>query len=203
MEVLMRWALILLVLAIMIPPRLHAQLQHYEDVPRYELGMQANVTNLDGVGDWGGGIGVRFHYNFDEHFALDSELTYRQHNVLTSSGLSSAVVGQTNGMFGIRAGQRVRDVGFFAQARAGFLHFGNNNGEALLTRNTVPAFDVGGTLERYLGPVVLRCGLSELIVPYGNARVSPGPPVTPPQPLPGPLGSRASPMLGLGFAVRF
>jgi hypothetical protein len=199
----MRWALLSLIFTILIPQGLPAQLQHYEDVPRYELGMQVDIHYLDGVGDWGGGVGGRFHYNFDEHFALDSELTYRQHDVLSPNGLSSTVVGQTSGLFGVRAGQRVGEVGFFAQARAGFLHFSNNNGASFLTRNTVPAFDVGGSFERYLGPVILRFGVSELIVPYGNAKLPPGPPVTPPQPFPGPLGTRASPMVGLGFAVRF
>jgi hypothetical protein len=199
----MRWVLFLLALTILVPQRVRAQRQHYEQTPRYELGVQANINYLNGIGEWGGGIGARFHYNFDEHFALDSELTYRQHNVLTPSGLSSALVGQTNGLFGIRAGQRDRDYGFFAHARAGFMHFSQDKGVSLLTKDSFPAFDVGGSLERYLGPVILRFGLSELIVPYGNARVSPGPPVTPAQPPPGPLGTRASPMVGVGFAVRF
>jgi hypothetical protein len=201
----MRWPLLLLVCSILIPPGVHAQLQHYSDLPRYELGLQANIHYLDGVGEWGGGIGGRFHYNFNHHFALDSEFTYRQHDLLVLAGTSPAsrVVGQTSGLFGIRAGQRHGDVGIFAEARAGFLHFSNNNGVALLTQNTVPAFDIGGSFERYLGPVILRFGLSELIVPYGNARIPSGPPVTPPPPQPGPLGTHASPMVGFGFAVRF
>jgi hypothetical protein len=199
----MRMAVFFLVSAFLIPQMLHAQRWQSTNLPRYEVGVKANINYLDGVGEWGGGIGARFHYNFDQHFALDSELTYRQHNLSIPSGLSSIVEGQTSGLFGVRAGQRVGEVGFFAQARAGFLHFNNNHEASLLTRNTVPAFDVGGSIERYLGPVILRFGLSELIVPYGNARVPPGPPVTPPQPVPSPLGTRASPMAGFGFAVRF
>jgi hypothetical protein len=201
----MRWPLLLLVCAILIPQGVHAQLQHYSDLPRYELGVQANINHLDGVEQWGGGIGGRFHYNFDQHFALDSELTYRQHDIATLSGLSlnTAVVGQTSGLFGVRAGQRDGEYGFFAQARAGFLHFSNGNGTSLLTRNTVPAFDVGGSFERYHGPVILRFGLSELIVPYGSTKLPPAPPATPPQPQSGPLGTRASPMVSFGFAVRF
>jgi hypothetical protein len=201
----MRMAAIFLVGAFLIPQMLHAQRWQNTDLPRYELGVQANINHLDGVEEWGGGIGARFHYNFDQHFALDSELTYRQHDLVTLSGLSlnTAVVGQTSGLFGVRAGQRDRDFGFFAQARAGFLHFSNSNGASLLTRNTVPAFDVGGSFERYHGPVILRFGLSELIVPYGNAKIPPGPPSTPSQPPPGPLGTRASPMVSFGFAVRF
>jgi len=201
----MRMAVFFLVGAFLIPQMLHAQRWQSTDLPRYEVGVQANINYLDGVGEWGGGIGARFHYNFDQHFALDSELTYRQHDLATLSGpsLTPAAVGQTSGLFGVRAGQRDGEYGFFAQARAGFLHFSNGNGASLLTRNTVPAFDIGGTFERYRGPVILRLGLSELIVPYGSARIPPAPLSTPPQPQSGPLGTRASPMVSFGFAVRF
>ena len=74
------------------------------------------------------------------------------------------------------------------------------DGVTLLTRNTVPAVEVGGTLEHYSGPVVLRFDLGELIVPYGNASLASFSPQLPP---PGRLGTQASPIVGLGFAVRF
>jgi hypothetical protein len=69
--------------------------RHYLEVPRYEVGIQFDFHYLDGVGEWGGGFGPRFHYNFNEHFALDSELTYRQHNVSTFNSLipTSTVIG--------------------------------------------------------------------------------------------------------------
>lgn len=166
--------------------------------------MQADIHHLDGVGEWGGGLGFRFNYNFNEHIALDSELVYRQHDLLASNGLTtqSAVVGQTTGLFGVRVGKRVEDYGFFAHAGAGFLHFGTDQGVALLTRNTVPAFDLRGTLEHYYGPVILRFELGELIVAYGNAQAASNITLGAP-PAPGRLGTRASPVVGLGFAVRF
>ena len=168
-------------------------------------GSQFDFHYLEGVGDWGGGFGPRFHYNFNDHFALDSELTYRQHNVPAFSGTIPTwlVIGQTTGLFGVRGGQRVQDFGLFVQARAGFLHFGSNQGVSLLTPNTVAACNVGGVIERYSGPVILRLDMGEMIVAYGNAQVSPGPPVLPPQAPPGRLGTRASLMVGFGFAVRF
>jgi hypothetical protein len=202
----MRVAVFLLAITtILIPQGLHAQLRRDPEVPRYELGMQTDFSYLAGFGVGGGGIGLRFHYNFAEHFALDSQLTYRQHNVanLVGTSFNTGIVGQTTGLFGVRAGQRVGGCGFFAHARAGFLHFSKDKDIALLTRNTVPAFDAGGTLETYYGPTILRFGLSEMIVPYGNAKGSPGPPVTPLQPPPGRLGTHASPMVSFGFAVRF
>lgn len=194
----------LVILLCGISPPLFAQRYYDTELPRYEVGVQADIHHLDGVGEWGGGLGLRFDYNFNEHVALDAELVYRQHDLLAPNGVStqSPVVGQTTGLFGLRAGKRVEDYGFFANARAGFLHFGSDNGVTLLTRNTVPAFDVRGTLEHYYGPVILRLELGEMIVAYGNAQafsnVSLGTP-----PALGRLGTRASPVVGLGFAVRF
>jgi hypothetical protein len=185
-------------------PQLFAQRYNGPEVPRYEVGVQADIHHLDGVGEWGGGLGFQFNYNFNEHFALDSELVYRQHDLLASNGVTtqSPVVGQTTGLFGIRAGKRVEDYGFFAHARAGFLHFGTDKGVTLLTRNTVPAFDVRGTVEHYYGPVILRFDLGELIVAYGNAQAASNVSLGPP-PAPGRIGTRASPVVGLGFGVRF
>lgn len=197
----MRNALFLALLGCCIPQALNAQGQL--EIPRYEIGVQADLRYLDGVGDGGGGLGGRFHYNFDEHLALDSEFIYRQHNVSVPVGttVGTGVIGQTTGLVGLRAGQRFENVGFFVRARAGILHFGNDGGVTLLSRKTFPAFDVGGTLERYLGPMIWRFELGELIVPYGNATASPGPyQVQPPL---APLRTRANPVFGIGFAVRF
>lgn len=200
----MRRAAFFVILVCGIPSQLFAQRYYDPEVPRYEFGLQADINHLDGIADWGGGLGFRFNYNFNEQIALDAELVYRQHHLLASNGAStqSPVVAQTTGLFGIRAGKRVEDYGFFAHARAGFLHFGTDQGVTLLTRNTVPACDVRGTLEHYYGPVILRLELGELIVAYGNAQAIPNLTLGPPPP-PGRLGTRASPVVGLGFAVRF
>ena len=200
----MRRAVFFAILLCGISPQLLAQRYYGPEVPRYEVGVQADIHYLDGVNEWGGGLGLRFNYNFNEHVALDADVLYRQHDLLVSNGLSSqsAVVGQTTGLFGVRGGTRVEDYGFFASARAGFLHFGTDQGVTLLTRNTVPAFDVRGTLEHYHGPVILRFELGELIVAYGNAQAASNVSLGPP-PWPGHLGTRASPVVGLGFAVRF
>jgi hypothetical protein len=200
----MRRAVFFVLLLCGLPSQLFAQGYYSPEVPRYEVGVQVDLHHLDGVGEWGGGLGFRFDYNFNEHVALDSELVYRQHDLLASSGVTpqSAVDGQTTGLFGLRAGKRVEDYGFFAGARAGFLHFGTDKGVTLLTRNTVPAFDVRGTLEHYYGPVILRFELGELIVAYGNAQAASNLTLGL-SPAPGRLGTRASPVLGLGFAVRF
>jgi len=200
----MRRAVFLVILLSGISPRLLAQRYYGPEVPRYEVGVQADIHYLNGVGEWGGGLGFRFNNNFTEHVALDSELIFRQHDLLASNGATtqSAVVGQTTGLFGVRVGKRVEDYGFFAHARGGFLHFGTDKGVTLFTRNTVPAFDFRGTLEHYHGPVILRFELGELIVAYGNAQAASNITLGPP-PAPGRLGTRASPVVGLGFAIRF
>lgn len=200
----MRRAVLFLILLSGISPQLFAQRYYSPEVPRYEIGVQTDFHHLDGVGEWGGGLGLRFNYNFNEHAALESELLYRQHDLIASNGATpqTAVVGQTTGLFGVRVGQRMEDYGFFAHARAGFLHFGTDQGVTLLTRNTVPTFDCRGTVEHYYGPVILRLELGELIVAYGNAQASSNVSVGPP-PASGRLGTRASPVVGLGFGVRF
>ena len=201
----MRRALLFFILCCSIPAALCAQGRYDLRVPRFEIGAQFDFNYLDGVKVWGGGLGGRFTYNFNEHVALDASLTYRQHDVLPLGPalLAPPAIGQTNGLFGIRAGQRFEDYGFFGHARVGFTHFGSADGVSLLSRNTVPAFEVGGTIENYRGPVVLRFDLGELIVAYGNATVFDSQLVSPPPPPPVRLGTRASPMVGFGFAVRF
>lgn len=125
--------------------------------------------------------------------ALDSEPTGRRQDE------------QVNGLLGLRAGERVGNSGLFVRARAGFLYYGSANGLSYLSRNTVPAFDVGLTMEHYSNPMVVRFELGEMIVPYGSTTVLPPPPpvvVFPPGP-PKPLGTRFNTKVGLGVAFRF
>ncbi|HET7152022.1 MAG TPA: outer membrane beta-barrel protein [Candidatus Acidoferrum sp.] len=201
----MRRASFFAILLCGIPSQLLAQRYSDHEVPRYELGLQFELGRIDGVSD-AGGLGARFHYNFNEHLALDSELSYGPNNVSTGSHAS-----QTTFLVGVRAGQRVASSGFFLHARGGFTHYDAANGALLISRNTFPAFDVGGTLEGYFGArpwernMVFRLELGALIVPYGNATLLPPPPpaiLIPPGPS-GPLGTRVGPVLGLGIGTRF
>lgn len=189
----MRKAVPLVVLIVLIPRALEAQHPRNLDIPRYELGLQLDLNYLDQAGDLGGG-GGRFHYNFNNNFALDSQLTHRLQGEF----------GQTNLFCGLRAGQRIQNYGFFLRARPGLIHFGTAHGASYLTRNTIPTFDVGATFENYNGPILLRLDLGAVIVAYGNAAVAPPPP---PAILLGPaptrLGTRASPTFGLSVAFRF
>ncbi len=202
----MRRALFVLILLCGAAPQLFAQRYSYQEVPRYELGVQFRLAHIERISDALVG-GARFHYNFNEHFALDSQLTFGP--ATTSAGGSGA---QTALLVGVRAGQRVAGSGFFLHARGGFVHYSaSNGGLALFSRDTFPALDAGGTLEHYFGStpweqnMVFRVELGALIVPYGNATLIPGPsPVigSPPPPS-GQLGTRVGPVLGLGIGFRF
>lgn len=180
--------------------------QRYDNaqVPRYEIGAQFDVNRLSGVEEWGGGVGGRFDVNLDEHFAFDAYLTYRKHILFPPNGLPpNPEISQANGLLGLRIGRRRCKGGFFAHARGGFQHFGTWDGLSLFSRRSFPVAEVGGTFERYRGPVILRLDAGEMIIPYGDATVSPvfrGPASSSPT---GPLGTRASLLVGLGFAIRF
>lgn len=194
-----------LIFFVLLSPRLSAQRQYDYDseVPRYEIGAQLDFNHLSGIGEPGGGVGVRFDYNFNEHLAFDAAFTHRQHILLPPSGLPpSPSIAQNNGLFGLRAGVRAYS-GLFLHARGGFVNFGAYNGNSLLTRKTFPAAEFGGTVENYFGPVILRVDVGGMIIPYGNATVSPAFFNVAPSSHPAPLGTRASSLVSLGFAVRF
>ena len=78
--------------------------QTHDSVPRLEAGLQLVFADLGPV-DPVGGAGGRFHYNFNDHYALDTEITYHQQDVSpTSNFLAPAVtLGQTNVFAGLRA----------------------------------------------------------------------------------------------------
>jgi|SRR5919109_1057103 hypothetical protein len=184
-----------------------AQRYSASEVPHYELGVHFDFAHIERVSD-ALGAGASFHYNFNEHYAFDSQFTY---------GPATASAGgagdQTMFLVGVRAGQRFEDSGFFIHVRGGFLHYGAGNGEGpLFSRDTFPAFDVGGSLEHYFGMfpdpwnknMVFRLEVGALVVPYGRATfTSSSPPFgSPPAPT-GPLGTRVGPVYGLGIGFRF
>jgi hypothetical protein len=193
----MRKLAFFIILASFVPAHVFAQA--LEAVPRLEVGFQGDVANVGALGAIGGG-GIRFHYNFNRHYAVDADITHRQQDVSPDNHflLPPVTLGETNGLVGLRAGAREQNVGAFFRGRAGVLHFDASNGAMLLSRRNVPAFDAGITVERYHGPMILRLDLGELVIPFGNATI-PGslPPGT------GHLGTHVSFFLGLGAAVRF
>ena len=189
---------ILFCLAILgVPLGLRGQSRDF--VPRFEAGLQLDFAGLGPVG-LVGGAGGRFHYNFNDHYALDTEITYHQQNASPANNFLAPTVtlGQTNAFAGLRAGFREQNVGAFFRARGGALHFDSAHGAQLLSRRNIPAVDVGITLEHYRGPMILRTDLGEWIMFAGNATATTGFP-----PAPTRLGTRLSFSFGLGAAIRF
>lgn len=180
-----------------IPGRLIAQT--YDTIPRFEAGLQLDLSSLGAVG-FVGGAGGRFHYNFTPHYALDTEITYHQQDASPDNNVvvPPVTLGQTTALAGLRAGFREENVGAFFRARAGALHFASDHGAQLLSRSKVPLVDAGITIERYHGPMILRADIGEWIMFAGNATVSTGYP-----PVPARVGTRVSFFVGLGLAVRF
>ena len=155
-----------------------------EKVPTYEIGGQIFSFAGNDLG-FGGGAGGRFTYNLNNYIAFDSEVDF----FLPDEGPPYA----TQGLFGIKAGTRIKRVGIFAKVRPGFqTNFVVNQREQARF-----ALDVGGVAEFYLNRhVVLRVDAGDVIIPFGNNVVGYGP-------FAQRLGTTHNFQLNLGVGVRF
>ena len=154
-----------------------------EKVPTYEVGGQIFSFGSHDLG-YGWGVGTRFTYNLNNYIAFDSEVNF----FLPDEGPPYA----TQGLFGIKAGKRIRRVGIFAKARPGFqTNFVVNGREQARF-----AMDVGGVAEFYPSRhVVLRADASDVIIPFGNNVVGYG--------FAQRLGTTHNFQFNLGVGVRF
>ena len=133
-----------------------------ERVPTYEIGGQIFAFGSKDLG-YGWGAGNRFTYNLNNHVALESEVDF----FLPDEGPPTAV----QGLFGVKAGQRIQNVGIFAKVRPGFqTNFRVNNRD-----QAAFALDVGAVAEyapsRHF---VLRFDAGDVIIPFGNNLVGYG-----------------------------
>src|SRR5215212_3965185 len=99
-----------------------ARAQSWTEGHRFEAGVVFTVLDMrDATGGKSGALGVRFAYNLHEYAAFDSELAHYPEN-------PSGNYGETQGLFGVRAGKRFGKVpvGLFVKARPGFVKLGNN-----------------------------------------------------------------------------
>ena len=155
-----------------------------EKVPTHEIGGQLFSFRGTDLG-FGWGAGGRYTYNLNRYIAVDSEVDF----FLPDEGPAYA----TQGLFGIKAGKRIKRVGVFAKVRPGFqTNFVVNEREQARF-----ALDVGGVVEFYPDRhVVLRFDAGDVIIPFGNNLVGPGL-------IAQRLGTTHNFQCSLGFGIRF
>lgn len=160
--------------------------QAQSDLPKIELGAHLTVVDFNEVFEAPGGVGARFSYNFTKHVSFDSEINYFPRKggcrstgsilgVTACFGGPTGSFGETQGLFGVKAGHRFETVGIFAKLRPGFVHFRQKqitpdfNDQS---RNRF-ALDIGGVFELYpVRYLVVRFDLGDTIIPFGGRTVN-------------------------------
>jgi hypothetical protein len=137
-----------------------------EELLRYEVGVDfSSLTRYAGATD--AGFGGRFTYNINRHIALEAAGYFFPGKCATCNGELTGHI--TEGLFGIKAGQRFKKFGIFGKARPGLINFSKGyadifptGGSFSLTGGSGPfpfifrerghtdfAADLGGVLEIY------------------------------------------------------
>lgn len=92
------------------------------DEHRYEVGAVFTAIGAEDLEGASRGLGARFAYNLNEHFALDAETAF-----FPSDEFGNNLVGQNaQGFVGVKAGARSKYVGIFAKARPGVMFIGSS-----------------------------------------------------------------------------
>jgi hypothetical protein len=201
----MRQKLFFAALALLFFAPAAARAQVDTDEHKFEVGGFYTGVDLQGFGEIVHGLGGRFDYNFDKHFALDAEASF-----FPETHLGNDQVGQkSQGFLGIRAGVRRGRFGIFAKARPGVMFIGEltsgfdcSGGSVrtcTLNHNNF-AFDAGGVLELYpTSRAVLRFDAGDTIVRLHRTAANSSPLV-----LPGIVHStKHNFQFSVGFGYRF
>ena len=148
-------------------PSSRAQAQ--TDVPRIETGVQFVGLSLpQPIGEGAPGIGVRFGYNLSNYIGLEAEL-----NHFSGGTKLTPNFGETEGLFGLKAGYGFKRGGIFAKFRPGFIHFPKDGAAAGrgLTKRDYFALDVGIVAEHYWrNHTYFRFDAGDTIISYGGER---------------------------------
>lgn len=151
--------LIFLALCSQIQPRqTAAQLTSAEELPRYEVGVNFTTLTFSESQTYVG-TGSRFTLNLNRHVALEAAGNFFPGCSICYSDVSGHV---TEGLFGVKAGQRFKKFGIFGKAQPGFINFSKGSFEltptgqpGLFPFNVVMhgrtdfATDLGGVVEVY------------------------------------------------------
>jgi hypothetical protein len=188
----MKRKLFLIITAIAIPLLLSALNTQAQttDVPKYEVAGDFSALSLDS-GTTLPGVGGRFTYNINKHFALEAAGYFFPGKCDTCTGEVTGRVAE--GLFGVKAGKRFEKWGIFAKARPGVITFGKRAFDITpaggvdpqvqcfpdplappcftfrQTRLTHAVLDLGGVLEFYPSRrLVVRFDGGDTIIRYGQ-----------------------------------
>src|SRR5229473_23982 len=156
---------ILLSLALLLPAFAVPQSRDDSSLPRFEAGIGLTGIHLNHTGKNTAGLSGRFHYNFNDHLALDTEVFGAP---APNPKDFSPNAGGISGLFGVRAGFRTGNSwnarGSFLRARTGFVHVGRSVGPPFA--GTHAAYDFGPTFELYPHRnAAFRLDLGDVVIP--------------------------------------
>jgi outer membrane protein with beta-barrel domain len=136
---------------------------------------QSRIFPGTGVGDnVVSGLGGRFAYNINKHFAIDAEASFFPESHL----LNEEFAQKMQGFIGLKAGVRHKRVGVFAKARPGVMWFGEfptRGGCSTSLFGTICgvshekdfALDLGGVFEFYpTDRLILRADIGDTMIRY-------------------------------------
>jgi len=139
------------------------------EVPKIETGLHCVTMKLpDPIGEGAVGVGGRFGRNLSNYFGLEAEL-----NHFPGGTPSNPNFGETEGLFGIKAGIGKRDGGIFGKVRPGFIHFPKDSAAVNrgLRNQNYFAVDLGVVAERYWGNhAYFRFDAGDTVISYGGER---------------------------------
>jgi len=165
-------------------------------VPRIEAGVQFVELKLPNpIGEHAPGIGARFGYNLSNYFGLEAEANHFPGGTKQDSNF-----GESQGLFGLKAGYGGSYGGIYAKVRPGFIHFSRDSatvGRGLKNQDYF-ALDAGIVAERYWhNHTYLRFDGGDTIISYGGERYInlTGTPVT--------LNTRHNPQFSIGVGLHF
>lgn len=150
--------------------------QSQTDEHKFEAGVVFTAVGAENLGESSKGLGARFAYNFNDHFALDAEGSLFPRTSLGNNQTAQ----NTQAFVGIKAGARSRYAGVFAKVRPGVMRIGNSvSGFDCSSRGSFEvcrperghlALDAGLVAEFYPSPrTIVRLDLGDTIVRFRTA----------------------------------
>jgi hypothetical protein len=150
-----------------VSPAMPQQAKPSAELPKVEVGIESMLT-FSGSGPTYPGVGARLTYNLNRHFAIEGAAYFSPGNCQFCSGELTGRI--TQGMIGVKVGQRFKKFGLFVKARPGVINLsqaafdlvptGSSKGlptgpsdelpfKFVTASRTDVAMDVGGVLEIY------------------------------------------------------